>query len=81
MQSQQVETRNPKPEIRILDLVPALLKAWPSGSVKGLRARGGFEVDLAWEDRKLTRAGSCSGATQWRTGSPKTRKYGTCFAG
>jgi len=55
-----------------IHLLPALPKAWPTGSVQSLRARGGFEVDIEWKDHQLT-----SVTLRSRTGTACKVRHGT----
>ncbi|WP_246309369.1 glycoside hydrolase family 95-like protein [Paenibacillus alginolyticus] len=50
----------------VLRLLPALPDAWPKGHFKGLRARGGFELELEWENG------------QWSTCTLRSESDGEC---
>jgi hypothetical protein len=44
-----------------IHLLPALPDAWQKGSIKGLRAKGNFTVDIYWDNGRLTKAVILSG--------------------
>lgn len=51
----------------VIRFLPALPKAWPSGSYRGLRARGGLEVDLEWKNAQAVSATLHSSVTRAHT--------------
>jgi len=58
-----------------INLLPALPKCWATGSVQGLRARGGFEMDIAWKDRQLAQA-----TVRSKLGGPCRLRFGATTA-
>ncbi|GAA0571854.1 glycoside hydrolase family 95 protein [Rhizomicrobium electricum] len=56
----------------IIDILPALPKAWSNGAVRGLRARGGLIVDMTWRNgrvRNFTLIAQRDGAVKVRSGA------------
>ena len=55
----------------VIHILPSLPAAWPSGTITGLKARGGFEVDIEWERGRLAQF-----TVRSLTGNPCTIRYG-----
>ncbi|HLZ55132.1 MAG TPA: glycoside hydrolase family 95 protein [Verrucomicrobiae bacterium] len=70
LQSQWTERHDGHP-VRIVQLLPALPKEWPSGSISGICARDGFVVDLAWDNGQMTHA-----VIHSKLGRPCRLRYG-----
>ena len=49
-----------------IELLPALPRAWPAGTVRGVRARGGFELDIAWREGELSTVRCAARPAAWR---------------
>jgi alpha-L-fucosidase 2 len=63
-----------------IHLLPALPSAWAAGSVRGLRARGGYTVDIRWRDGRLESAvitPDRSGRMRVRYGQQTAARAGT----
>ena len=68
-----------------IDLLPALPDAWPTGHVSGICTRGGFVLDMGWEQGKLqqltvtaTAGGPCElkyGQQSLKLSTQKGKKY------
>ena len=61
--------------LNAIDILPALPTAIPFGHIRGVRARGGFDLDFEWKDGKLVRLKVISTA-----GYPLTLRYGDMIA-
>ena len=60
-------------QMGFIHLLPALPDAWPEGRIKGVRVRGGYELDLQWKAGRMTRAVIRSVSN---TGDKCTVRYG-----
>ncbi len=66
-----------------IHLLPALPEAWPNGNVTGLKARGGYTVNIHWRDGRLTQAtiSSPKGFTRVRVAAPHSIISDPVFSG
>ena len=61
-----------------IELLPAIPKAWQSGTVKGLKARGNYEIDMTWSKGQVTnlkiKSSTSANATVLMNGKMETVK-------